>query len=72
MVNWTYDGTETASRAVERLMCLACSLTLDFASSMEYAEDAAAVERDRTKVLTAALLLCADVRNFVAEKDIIF
>lgn len=61
------DGTDAASRAVERLIFLACSLTLDFASIIEYVEFAA-VERERTNVM-AALLLGADTRSFEAERD---
>ena len=51
-------------------MFLACSLTLDFASSIEEVVLAAAVERERTNV-TAALLLCADTRSFEAQRDMV-
>jgi len=45
-----------ASRAEERLMFLACSRTLDLASSMDELELAAAVERQRTRVMPDGFL----------------
>lgn len=67
--NCTYtDAVAVASRAVERLMFLACSLTLDLASSIDVLE-LAAVDRARTRATAEGLFELAGTRILEADRD---
>lgn len=60
----------TASRTVVLLMFLTCSLTLDFASSMEVLVPAA-VDLERVNEITEVFLGALWMRIFAADMDIV-
>ena len=67
---YTVDEVAVASRALDLLIFLACSRTLDLASSMDALEPAT-VERARAKLAGVATFEAADTRILEAERDML-
>ncbi len=65
------EGAATASRAVVWLIFLTCSLTLDFASTIEGLAPAAAVDLERVNATGLLLLGALWMRIFAAESDMV-
>ena len=64
------DDVAVASRALDLLIFLACSRTLDLASSMQ-ALELATVERARTNCAGVATFEADDTRNLEAGRDML-